>query len=152
MSPHGVDLLEVMRTHPTLTGGSSVGGQAGGVQLRCVGLNVARVGPIPAKIAQNVACIYLSNNVLSSVQGIEQFHRLEVLSLTNNTIHYMEGLESLSKLKSLRMLALHGNPIAYLPFYVEYILHLCPSLQTLDGTSISNAFRTEAPFHYTQVV
>jgi hypothetical protein len=120
--------------------------------LRSVGLNVAVIGRFPKHFAHAIHSLYISNNCLTNLNGLDQFENLEIFSATNNLIQSIEDLNSLSQLKHLKKVSLHGNPVAGLPFYREYILNSCPNLESIDGQKISYLDRTEAVMVYKRVL
>jgi hypothetical protein len=97
---------------------------------------------LPAALAQRVKVLYLSNNSLSSLQGIQQFSNITTLSLANNSVRYIHHLAPLASLPLLERLALEGNVVTGMPFYRELVLGICCSssprgLLVLDGVKVS---------------
>jgi hypothetical protein len=95
----------------------------------------------PALVAR-VEHVYLSMNTLLSLQGIECFHNVRVLSVSENYIRYFSEIRCLSTLTQLEMLLLDKNPVTCMPFYREYVLQLCPRLQSVDHVKVDDAERT----------
>ena len=74
-----------------------------------------------------ICTLYLSNNLISSLDGIEQevFRTITKLSLSNNDIRRVNDLLPLSKLPKLITLSLNGNPVTHLPYYKQEVLTIC---------------------------
>lgn len=94
--------------------------------------------PVPVQLARRVKVLYLSNNSLRSLQGIQQFTRLTSISVANNHIRYVHDLMGLASLPHLEKLGLEGNTVTLMPYYRELVLGLClrPSsgqLSTYNG-------------------
>ena len=78
--------------------------------------------------------VYLSNNSLSSLHGLQQLQAVKVLSLSNNLVADEAQLDVLARCcPALRVLALHGNPIASHPRYRALVLQRLPWLTMLDN-------------------
>ncbi len=78
--------------------------------------------------------VYLSNNSLTSLEGLSQFRALRTLSLSNNLVEDPEQLRVLAAAcPSLTTLSLEGNPIAAHPRYRALVLQHLPWLHILDG-------------------
>lgn len=78
--------------------------------------------------------VYLSNNSISSLEGVAQFRDVRTLSLANNLVGEPEQLAVLaSACPSLTTLSLEGNPIASHPRYRALVLQHLPWLRVLDG-------------------
>ncbi|RYG60068.1 hypothetical protein EON64_19615 [archaeon] len=120
-------------------------------RLRCVGQNVTKLGFFPNNLAIAIRSLLVSNNALTSVEGVEQFANLDTLSVSNNLIRYMEDLAGLRSLSHLKKLSLQGNPVAKLPFYRDFVITLCPTLEVLDGLRISDGLRAVCMVNMRQV-
>ena len=74
-----------------------------------------------------IVTLYLSNNLISSLDGIGQeiFLTITKLSLSNNKIYGINDLLPLSKLALLTTLSLNGNPVTLLPYYKQEVLTIC---------------------------
>jgi hypothetical protein len=81
--------------------------------------------------------LYLSNNSLKCLEGIDQFSNLTSLSASNNEIRYLNSLAPLSRLPSLTKLSLDGNVVTKMPFYRQYLLGLCAGLTWVDSVAVS---------------
>jgi len=77
----------------------------------------------------------LSDNKIASGLGVlsERYPRLEVLKLDNNRIENVEELACLSRLRSLTLLSISGNPISEDFNISTRVFSLLPRLETLDG-------------------
>lgn len=93
--------------------------------------------------AEKFEHIYLSNNNIKSLSGIENFTNLHVLSFAFNEIGSLNDLKYLQKLP-LSTLNLEGNPITHLPYYKYHVAHLIPSIKLLDGHLITDKIRSQA--------
>jgi Leucine-rich repeat (LRR) protein len=88
---------------------------------------------LPPRFRQ-VEILFLSNNSLRTVQGIQQFRSARVISLTNNVIDSFDEVDVLAAAcPSLEVLALQGNPIATHPRYRSSVLQRIPWLRVLDS-------------------
>jgi hypothetical protein len=113
-------------------------------KLHLVSCYMTELDALPTALAQRVKVLYLSNNSLQLLQGIQQFSNITTLSLTNNSIRYMHHLAPLASLHHLERLALDGNVVTGMPYYRELVLGICSStsrqgssLQVLDGVKVS---------------
>ena len=62
--------------------------------------------------------LYLSKNLLTTLEGIQQFQSLRILSVADNLLEHFDALSPLQAIQgSLEALNLEGNPIARLPNY-----------------------------------
>jgi hypothetical protein len=104
---------------------------------------VTAIGQIAHPVIANTKTLFLSNNLLSSLDGIEQLSRLGTLSLANNDLASLLHLERLRSLPSLQHLTVSGNPLCFLPYYRERVLFMCEHLglvlMTLDGKHVTAA-------------
>lgn len=109
----------------------------------------------------NVEQLYLSNNNISSLEGLRQFVSVKRLSLSHNQVggtqcqpgglaeplvslapmmatqqlQQTQDLAHLAHMSSLEHINLQGNPVALKPFYRSIAIStLPPSLKSLDGT------------------
>jgi hypothetical protein len=118
-------------------------------KLQLVSCYMTHLDALPPALAQRVRVLYLSNNSIASLQGIQQFSNLTTLSLANNSLRYIHDLTPLAALTRLERLALEGNVVTSMPFYRELLLGICSSysgadtntpprgLQVLDGVKVS---------------
>ena len=62
--------------------------------------------------------LYLSKNLVTTLEGVEQFQSLRILSMADNMLEHFDALSPLqANHGSLEALSLEGNPIARLPNY-----------------------------------
>lgn len=115
-----------------------------GVKLNLVNSNINKVDDISRQLGVKVKTLYLSNNSISSLVGIEIFSSVVNASISHNLIRYLEELQPLAKLKHLEKLSLDGNVVTAVPYYRDFVISLCKGLQTLDGVKITNAERASA--------
>ncbi|GIQ80934.1 hypothetical protein KIPB_001814 [Kipferlia bialata] len=110
--------------------------------------------------------LYLQNNRITKIEGLNKLKSLEYLNLAINRIDVIENLErceSLSKLdltanyigdyrgvkclqglEFLSDLYLLGNPCCKVPHYRAYVISTLPQLKLLDGTEITRPERIVA--------
>jgi len=127
-----------------------------GKQISAVGLQIQEIGHLPTHVVFSdrglnidvVKTLFLSNNYITSLDLIEQFRNLEILSVTNNMICYLENIASLQYLPYLRKLSLTGNGITKLPYYEEFVYHFCPQLESLDGRKITEDDKARLKMSY----
>lgn len=77
---------------------------------------------IPPQVIGTVKHVFLSNNLLTSLQGLEKFANVQIVSASNNRLIYLDSLEALFSLQHLKRLSLLGNPITKLPYYRDHVL------------------------------
>ena len=124
----GVTLSFALRSKPTAFDGS---------KLNLVGQDLSSIDGLPPSIAVKLKTLYLSNNNLMSLNGVDQFRFLSSISCANNLLRYLGELRALSVLEYLEKVVLDGNIVTTMPFYREYILELCPSIKSIDGIRVS---------------
>ena len=118
-----------------------------GEKLRLVSGRITTITALPRSplnLTPQVLVLFLSNNDISSLRGIECFVNTHTLSLTNNLIRYIEDLDGLSGLKELRKLSLLGNPVTDMPHYRARVLRLCTHIVSLDGAAVTAEERSSA--------
>jgi hypothetical protein len=118
--------------------------QCDGEKLGLVGLEIREIDLIPTKISEGVQVLYLSENYISSLAGIDQFKHLATLSIMNNHIRYLDELQPLSRLAKLQKISLVGNLVVKMPYYREHVIVLCPCLTSLDGEQVTAVERASA--------
>ncbi|KOC66452.1 Leucine-rich repeat-containing protein 51 [Habropoda laboriosa] len=88
----------------------------------------------------------LSFNEIEKIgDDITNFLNLKIFYLHGNNISDINDVVKLKRLRSLKSLTLHGNPIENLPFYRGYIVHILPKLSALDFSAVLSAERKKAP-------
>lgn len=109
---------------------------------------------LASKIGSTVKAIDLSSNEISSLESIaklghsKKFPNLQGLHLKHNLISSLQGLENFAKLNLIE-LSFIGNPVTAQPNYTTYVWQMSlwwynseveriiPSLQTLDSKQIA---------------
>ncbi|KAK2962409.1 hypothetical protein BLNAU_2652 [Blattamonas nauphoetae] len=99
---------------------------------------VSKIDPVPEEY-QAAELIYLSNNCLTSLNGISQFTHVQTLSVSNNKIATFHDLSELSQCRQLKKLTLQHNPVAQLPNYRLHLISICPNLLELDKDLADNS-------------
>ncbi|PBJ72656.1 leucine-rich repeat protein [Trypanosoma cruzi cruzi] len=110
--------------------------------------------------------LYLCNNYISRIEGLQHLKRLKYLNLAVNNIACIEGLEGCESLERLDLtlnfvaemtcvqrlranvfleqLHLTGNPCTKIEGYRAYVIHALPQLRDLDGEEVVRSERIEA--------
>jgi hypothetical protein len=120
----------------------------------------------------NLECLWLNNNKLEKLEGLETNFRLRELYLHKNKLKTIEGsipnllhlrtltlaqneirdldknLEILQKFKQLVQLDLSGNPVAEEPNYRIRVIQSIPSVQVLDRHVVTLEERAKAKEWY----
>jgi len=112
-----------------------------GSKLSLVNCNITSIDKIPAHVSLKVRTLFLSNNNLTSLDGIGQFGNAVIVSAAHNLIRFLDDLSSLSALQHLEKVSLEGNVVVSMPYYREYIVAMCPRLQSLDGVKVTEGER-----------
>ncbi|EQC33683.1 hypothetical protein SDRG_08787 [Saprolegnia diclina VS20] len=133
----GTSLMDVLKAH-----GMRV---VDGTKLNMVNKAIDVIGPVVASVARTTTCVYLSQNNLASLAGLEQFGHLKMLSLGSNAIARFDELAHISS-PHLKTLYLVGNPICESPNYRPRVLQLLPTLSVLDTLDISTKERQVSSF------
>ena len=115
-----------------------------GQKLNLVNKGIQCIGKIPSGCANAIAILYLSQNALSHVNGIEQFQQIQVLSIAGNLITTFDALDPLERLVKLRILSLCHNPVMELPHARFHVLSRLGKLDMLDNIAITNVDRKRA--------
>ena len=110
--------------------------------LRGTNQGITELSPIPN--ANKIETVFLSNNCISSLKGIENFVNIQVLALSFNKISKISELNYLKSLHHLVTINFSGNPITKLPFYQSHVVNAVPSLHQLDGNQINDSMRQKA--------
>jgi hypothetical protein len=122
-------------SNPSPAGVGAQGAQ--GAKLSAVNASIGCIDRLPAPVALPCTHLFLSNNDISSLLGIEQFQNVKVLSLSNNMLRRTGDLVQLRSLRYLEKLNLEGNGVTSMPFYRQFIIALCPRLSLLDNVPVS---------------
>lgn len=116
-----------------------------GSRLNAVGKGIHAIGSVPPSVAANITALYLSQNSLRSLTGVEQFQAIRLLSIGGNLLSRVEELEQLAGLRYLRNLNLVGNPLCDLPNYRYRAIEQLKNVQVLDTADITKNEREFAP-------
>lgn len=92
-----------------------------------------------AKIEQ----MFISHNRITTLNGIQNFKNLRVLSIAFNDISKISELRFLEGL-NLETLNMEANPITKLPYYQHHVVALLPKLVLFDGKSVNDVLRAKA--------
>jgi hypothetical protein len=92
---------------------------------------------------RDISQMFISSNLIATLNGIQDFANLRVLSIGHNLIAKISELSFLTELE-LQNLSLEGNPITSLPFYRFHAIVLIPTLTQLDGTLVKTKERSAA--------
>jgi len=91
----------------------------------------------------DITWIDLSFNQLTRIhQSLCEFPHLHILYLHGNRVDDVTEIDKLSSVRTLRKLALHGNPMENTKNYRYYVLSKLPHLISLDMTTVTNADRS----------
>ena len=113
-------------------------------KLNGVDCNIHVIDSIRPDYISQVRTLYLSNNCIAALDGVEAYYNVESLSLANNQITYLHHLNPLRYLNNLRKLAIVGNPVVEMPYFRHRLLLLCPNLRVLDGKPVKICDHQEA--------
>ncbi|EEY65681.1 uncharacterized protein PITG_03198 [Phytophthora infestans T30-4] len=116
-----------------------------GARLNAVGKGLHVLGRVPPTVSASVTALYLSQNSLRSLEGIEQFSAVRLLSVGGNLIASEKEVAILNDLAQLRNLNLMGNPLCDQPNYRLRIIAMLDKLQVLDNSDITKKERDAAP-------
>ncbi|KAG3095331.1 hypothetical protein PC121_g2826 [Phytophthora cactorum] len=116
-----------------------------GARLNAVGKGIHALGRVPPTVSASITALYLSQNNLLSLEGIDQFSAVRLLSVGGNLISSDKEVARLNELAQLRNLNLMGNPLCDQPNYRLRIIALLTKLQVLDNSDITKRERDTAP-------
>lgn len=89
--------------------------------------------------------LYLSQNRLTSLKGLEYFPKVVTLSVSHNPLTRLDVLNWLKKTKGiLKHASFVGTPMTKLPNYRAHVISRLPWLATLDGEVIDEGQRVSA--------
>ena len=103
--------------------------------------NIQSIGNGIPLIFCNITRLYLSNNNIVSLEGIEQFANLTHLSISYNLIEDIYELNHIINPEILLHLNIKGNFFCKNPSFEEVILNLFINLKTLDDLKINNTHK-----------
>ena len=113
-------------------------------KLRLVGLDIGEIDMVPGPLPERIQVLYMSNNLLSSLDGVEQFVNVRQVSFANNFVKYLSDLRSLGQLQHLEKITLEGNVVTGMPFYRQYLIGMCANLTSVDGINVTPDERKHA--------
>ncbi|KAK1948387.1 Serine/threonine-protein kinase 11-interacting protein [Phytophthora citrophthora] len=116
-----------------------------GARLNAVGKGIHVLGRVPPTVSESVTALYLSQNNLRSLEGIDQFKLVRLLSVGGNLLASDKELTRLEELAHLRNLNLMGNPLCDQPNYRLRVIAMMKALQVLDNSDITKKERDVAP-------
>ncbi|GMF11758.1 unnamed protein product [Phytophthora lilii] len=116
-----------------------------GARLNAVGKGIYVLGKVPPTVCASVTSLYLSQNNLRALDGIEQFAAVRLLSVGGNLISSDVEVARLSGLTQLRNLNLMGNPLCDQPNYRLRVIAMIKTLQVLDNSDVTKKERDAAP-------
>jgi hypothetical protein len=122
-------------TNPTSAGVCAQG--LLGTKLSAVNGSISCIDRLPTSVALLCTHLFLSNNDISSLLGIEQFQNIKVVSLSNNRLRRTSDLVQLRSLRYLDKLNLEGNAVTSMPYYRQFLVAICPRLTLLDNVPVS---------------
>lgn len=105
-------------------------------RVNLVNRDICAIGNVNTSTGQAIAHLFLGNNHITSLSGIENLHNLKSLSCANNLIRGIHGLSYLSSCPNLEELYLCGNPVTSIPYYREHVISTFRQLKVLDGKPI----------------
>ena len=87
--------------------------------------------------------LFLSNNKINTLAGLELFVNLRVLFLTDNKISYISELKYLKNLP-VETFNMKGNPITKLPYYQQHVVSTLSQLKFFDDHEVNDQLRAAA--------
>ena len=103
------------------------------------GISQINTFPGSSKIEQ----IFISHNQITTLNGVQNFKNLRVLSISFNEISKISDLKFLEGLP-LETVNLEGNPITQQPYYQHHVVALLPQLSLFDGKTVNDTLRKKA--------
>lgn len=104
---------------------------------RKVGKHITSLEGVPPGVSSRATQLFLSNNSLCSLRGLEPFSAVACLSLSHNLVRRTEDLLPLASLPRLEALSLEGNPVCGAANYRAHVVSLTsPCLRTLDRREV----------------
>ena len=103
--------------------------------------NIQSIGNEIPLIFCNITRLYLSNNNITNLEGIEQFANLTHLSISYNLIEDIYELNRIINPEILLFLNVKGNFFCKNPSTTEVILNLFLNLKSLDDLKINNSHK-----------
>ncbi|KAG7389365.1 hypothetical protein PHYPSEUDO_010493 [Phytophthora pseudosyringae] len=144
---HAAPSKASLQSHKTLVDAFKQHGMrlCDGTRLNAVGKGIHALGRVPPTVSASVSALYLSQNNLRSLDGIEQFAAVRLLSVGGNLLSCDKEVASLNELAQLRNLNLMGNPLCDQPNYRLRVVAMLAKLQVLDNSDVTKKEREAAP-------
>lgn len=102
-----------------------------------VGKHITSIEGVPLGVSSRATQLFLSNNSLRSLRGLESFSGVACLSLSHNLVRRTEDLRLLASLARLETLSLEGNPVCGAANYRAHVVSFAsPCLKTLDRREV----------------
>ena len=108
--------------------------------------NIQSIGNQIPLIFCNITRLYLSNNNITTLEGIEQFANLTHLSISYNLIEDIYELNRIINPEILLFLNVKGNFFCKNPSTIEVILNLFLNLKSLDDLKINNNHKKQIKY------
>ena len=108
--------------------------------------NIQSIGNQIPLIFCNITRLYLSNNNITTLEGIEQFANLTHLSISYNLIEDIYELNRIINPEILLFLNVKGNFFCKNPSFSEVILNLFLNLKSLDDLKINNTHKQQIKY------
>ena len=105
-------------------------------KVELVHKDIEVIGVLPSQF-QKIKKLYLSNNKIKSLEGIQSLKCLESLSISFNKLASFEELLKIDKKNRLFHLRISYNPLTKNPNYRRYLMLTFPNLKQLDDLSIT---------------
>lgn len=114
------------------------------LQDKCVrgsnkGITQINTFPGAAKVEQ----MFISHNQIATLNGVQNFKNLRVLSISFNEVSKISDLKFLEGLR-LETINLEGNPITKQPYYQHHVVSVLPHLSLFDGKAVNESLRAKA--------
>ncbi len=106
------------------------------ISLSYAGLS--HIGDIPY-IFNNLTKLYLSNNKIVSLSGMEIFQHLTHFSISFNHLEKIDELDKIKNPKLIQVLSVKGNLFCKNPLSNIFIIEKFKDMKDLDGYKISEA-------------
>nr|XP_020669357.1 LOW QUALITY PROTEIN: leucine-rich repeat-containing protein 9-like [Pogona vitticeps] len=95
----------------------------------------------------SLVALHLEENRLRELNNLQPLGKLQKLFLGLNRIQDLSELEKLECLPCIKELSIYGNPVSRKICHRPFLIFRLPTLQVLDGVTISQEERTRAEVH-----
>lgn len=99
---------------------------------------LTHIGDI-SNIFRNLTKLYLSNNKIISLNGIEAFQHLTHFSISFNHLEKIHEMDKIKNPKLIQVLSIKGNLFCKNPLTNVFIIEKFQNLKDLDGYKISDS-------------